>query len=489
VFEPNTRSIGIPFLLDDDWDGLLRPTADNWQQTYLLYHEMVHFYQFHATSWGLLHQLLGRAEFHLLSGFLRAYADEEEDVGLPLLTYGASRPLTAFDQSDPRVLLRFTYLLDTLRRHIFGYEQAPTSPFVGEKEDEYLRLLEILYEVFGTPKIMVVKGEDFRRSDTRLPPVSLRIDDFLESHAHALSSLWMFQAVERFGLDPQIGKAVLRRANRAASGPYGSILDFAQELPIDDVYQLAMFSTICDLSLNALDPVWLLGQAASRGAVVHVMDHDLDPTRNCLQLISATIEGDLPVLHPGGAVRSMVDEYLDAVSSLTPTFDHLRNDVITTSAVMASPLVESLRPGEVLNYVTLDVLGTFLQAQQARRDHQPLLLGGVMIEDLLTLIDRVGVANFLSHVGDRASEAVPAFRGLTGLALLGNLGPEDVRSQSGRLNLDDIQIVSTLRDLLLMSSEELSAETVTFGTGSQLPSTVLARWWGLHPNDFAASFS
>ena len=50
VFEPNTTSIGLPFQPDTDLDTLLRPTADNWRETYKLFHELVHFYQFSTTS-------------------------------------------------------------------------------------------------------------------------------------------------------------------------------------------------------------------------------------------------------------------------------------------------------------------------------------------------------------------------------------------------------------------------------------------------------
>lgn len=493
VFEPNTRSIGIPFAFDVDnsqtladwWDDLLRPTAGTWRQTYLLYHELVHFYQFHATSWGLLHQVLGRAEFRLLSGFLRAYADCDDDVSLPLLGYGASRSLSAIDGDDPRILLRYAYLLDLLRRHIFGYEPAARSPFGASGDDEYLQLVDVLHHLFGMPKIMVVQSESFRSTGERARPPALRIDDLLESHAHALSSLWMFQAVERFELDPEIGRAVLRSARRAATGSYGSILSYAYDLPIDERYELAMLSTICDLSLNAIDPRWILHGTANPEALLHIMDDRLDPIANCLTLVRATIDGDLPVLQPGAGLQSMVDEYLDRLSSFTFGFDHLADHSLSISDIRDSPLVRALQPNEVLNDVTLDILGTYTGALEVRRTHHPLVLGGLMIEDLGHLVSALGVPNILSHV-DGSAQPIPSFRYLTGLALLGGRD-DDLGQASARANRDDIQIVSTIRNLLLMNRDEFEAEPSAFGVGSHPPSTVLGIWWGLDVEDFSHS--
>ena len=178
---------------------------------------------------------------------------------------------------------------------------------------------------------------------------------------------------------------------------------------------------------------------------------------------------------------------LPSSSSFTSDFDHLRDHSLSTSRVLNSPLLDSLQPNEALNNVTVDIVGTYMDALEARREHHPLLLGGVMIEDVGQLVARLGVPNMLSHVDDDPARGIPTFRYLTGLASLGDEGrsPE----ASAKASLDDIQIVSTIRNLLLMSRDELAAETTTFGAGSHPPTTVLGIWWGLHVDDFSGTRS
>ena len=487
VFEPNTTSIGLSFQPNTDLDTLFRPTADNWRETHTLFHELVHFYQFSTTSWGLLHQLLGRAEFVLMSGFLREYADGEDMVTLPLLRAGRSIPLqSAFDRGDPRALLRCAYLLDRMRRHIFGYEPAPRSPFAGDDRDEYWQLLDILHGAFGVPKIGVFRSKDFRSSEQVMPPSGYRIDDLLESHAHALSSLWMFQAVERYGLDEEIGESVLRAANREATGPYGSLLRFAGDLPVDEKTRLNMFCVLCDLALNAVDAGPILGQMANPAGLVHISDELLDPVTNCLQLLAGTIDGQLPTLCPGGTKESVVGEYLDGVSSVTTRYAHLLRDSVGIDDVRSGPLVASLQSqGDLLNTVTLDAVGSFTEGQQLRREHHPLLLGGVMIEDIEILLSRLAMPNVLAHLGSDPAQSIPLFRPLVGLVSLGFLEPDDIIDYSARANADDIGVVSTIRNLLLMTRAEMdAADGVTFGINSQKPSALLQAWWGLHLDDF-----
>jgi hypothetical protein len=70
---------------------------------------------------------------------------------------------------------------------------------------------------------------------------------------------------------------------------------------------------------------------------------------------------------------------------------------MTTGATVASLRSEVDR--ELLDTVSLDIVGSFAAVNRVRREHQPLVLGGIMIEDLVMLLSTVGLPNFLSRVG------------------------------------------------------------------------------------------
>ncbi len=481
VFEPNTSSVGLPFQITEDLAGLLSPTVDNWRQAHQVMHELVHFYQFYATSWGLLHQVLGRTQFLLLSGFLREYADADSTVKLPLLEAGESMAaLPDNDQEDPRALLRFVFLLERLRRHVFGYEPAPADVL---PDDEVQWLVEVLYEGFGLPKLTVSR----RPAETAVVDHGYRIDDLLESHAHALSSLWMFQAVERHGLADEIRQAVLRVGNRFAAGPYGTLLGFARRLPVAEHMQLSMFCTICDVALNLVDPRWVLGLGANP-ATFHVVSEEVfDPVANSLRLLSGTIDGAYPTLGTPGTIDSLVGSYLDDLASIAGTPAHLSQGAPGLDEILTSPLVgmlRSRRDQELLNTVALDTVGSYGAAGRARREHQPLLLGGVMIEDLAVLLAAIGLPNILSTVGPAPTGVHPAFRVLTGLSVLDGRQHHDGPSPGWQAAKEDVEVVSTMRDLLVMTRDEIARAGEVFGTGSLPPPAILASWWGLHIDDF-----
>lgn len=486
AFEPNTSSVSLSFGIDIDIETLLRPTTGTWQLTYRVLHELAHFYQFYTTSWGLLHQLLGRTEFILVSGFLREYADSSSTLALPLLEVGQSTgPLpNAFQSDDARGLLRCVYLLEQLRRHVFGYEVA--AP--GLLDEEWRELVGILYEGFGIPKVIVWGPDD--------PPQThgFRIDDLLESHAHALSSLWMFQAVERYGLDDEIRDGVLRIGNRYANGPYGTLLRFAGEFPIAEKMQLSMLCAICDLALNLLDPRAPLGLLANPAAEVHVFQHGFDPVSNALDLIAGVIDGRYPTLGEPGSPDTLIDPFLDGLASVSANGQllavsvaaaNLAEDDLGLGRIATSPLVETMQAQvdrELLYAVSLDIVGSFAAADRLRRQHQPLLLGGVMIEDLAVLLSNVGAPSFLISQGEDSRK--PAFRTLIGLTTLGaRTTPYDKRADWDIVKTD-IEVVATLRNLLVAGRDEFSVAEPTFGQGSLNPREVLAAWWGLHIDDF-----
>ncbi len=211
IYDPRTNTASLSFDLENLFPKVFHPTPESWRKNLAAIHEWVHFYQFATTTYGFLYQALTFAQAYMVNGFLTLYQPRKKSCRLPLIETG--EVLSIEETPKWSVHLRAVYLLEDLRKAVYGYAPFPES--FGPKLGEWRVIGESLNEICGTPKIYI----------TQVPegvPASgawrYRIDDLLEAHAHALSSLWLMQTVEQYGLPRRITEELLGAIGDGAIG-------------------------------------------------------------------------------------------------------------------------------------------------------------------------------------------------------------------------------------------------------------------------------
>ncbi|GAA3289799.1 hypothetical protein GCM10020295_02560 [Streptomyces cinereospinus] len=114
-----------------------------------LYHEWVHFYQYHATTYGYLHRMLSNAQLLLANGFLRVAREERgrRRERLPL-TVGSTALEGASTENPNAFNRRALAMIQQKRDAISGFGPFPTLSSMAE-----WRLLGlVLDEMFGIPR-------------------------------------------------------------------------------------------------------------------------------------------------------------------------------------------------------------------------------------------------------------------------------------------------------------------------------------------------
>jgi hypothetical protein len=448
VYDPRTNTAGLSFDLEGLFPDLFRPTPDNWRSTLSLLHEWAHFYQFATTSYGFLYQVLTFAQAYMVNGLLTIYDPRKRRCSLPLLNAGAKVDL----KSDPH--LRICYILENLRGAVYGYAPFPDS--FGSIFKEWMIASEVLAEIFGAPRIFIGRVPDE-------VPISgafrYRIDDLLESHAHALSCVWLMQILERDGLPRRITEELLEHANKMAVGPYRSFLKY--ELPVPEKDQMYAFCTLCDIALNPPGFHW-----ETKAPVVHFPDRVWNPVERMWRYVRLTQEGLLPVperVKPGFE-RDFLEGFKRALNlegeyvlpwSGDPEhkLGHLRKK--------AQRLLEIKDVPQALSLTWLDRIETFSIAS-AVREQFPLILGGNNILDLDVLVRSVRGPVAISQLPSR-TRFFPRF--CTGLIHLGVLELSDVVSGEMllRSGIAELEAISRLLHLTREEAEQVSDESVFMG--------------------------
>jgi hypothetical protein len=438
------------------------------------------------TTYGFMYQMWTRGQYFLMSTFLSEYAGEAWRYSLPLLSEGEQISVeeALADELRSELYLRLVYMLEQYRRNVFGYEPPPEG--VSEAyslSSEWVVAREILHEVFGFPMVSIVRAPD----DLAVSGADrYQIDDVLESHAHALSSLWMMQAVERFGLPNRITEELLNEVNEQAVGPYGAFLSYAPDLPVEPKLQLFMFCAFCDLALN---PPGYHFTNPNPDAVQAIADRVWSPSERIWSYLERTISGNFPVPHPEtGSYPEWEFSYLAQVKeslgiegeNILPfkvDISHQLNPIIEK----AKGLLDAEDTHEALTTVWLDTIGTSKLANEIRQ-HVPLLLGGGVIEDLQLLISSIGGPNVFCKI--EKTERI-YHRVCAGLSQLGMVPKEELLRVSDLSTRMDISVVEAIRKLLLMNHSEAAAaaDEKPFGKAS-LSLTKVLSMYSLTLDDF-----
>jgi hypothetical protein len=454
VYDPRTNTVGLSFDFQELFPNVFHPTLESWRKTLTAIHEWVHFYQFATTTYGFLYQSLTFAQAYMVNGFLTLYQPQKERCRLPLIKMGET--LSIEGESKWSVHLRAVYLLEDLRKAVFGY--APFSEFSSPKFAEWLVIGKVLNQICGTPNIYI----------TQVPkgvPASgawrYRIDDLLEAHAHALSSLWLMQTVEKYGLPRRITEMLLEYANEVAVGPYKAFLNY--QLPVPDEHRMYTFCALCDIALNP--PGFHFEENAK---LVSFPDQVWSPVERMWRYLHMTLQGDLPV--PERKEAGFEWQYLErAKASLQMEGDYVLPFSGNADGKLEDLRKKSLRLLEIkdvppgLSLTWLDRIQAFSLANSVREQF-PLVLAGNHVNELELLTRSIGGPIVISNLPDRRRFFPRICTGLLELGLL-----EKANTKDGEIFLrSGISELEAISKLLYMSNQEaeLVADESVFLGGS-----------------------
>lgn len=455
VFDPNSTSVGLPFDLADIGPDFLRPSTNRWRKTLQVFHELAHLYQFYTTSYGFIYNMWTRAQIFIMCAFISNYSKVSKRYSLPLLREGSHMSIK-MELDESELFLRLIWMFEQYRRSVFGYEVYP------EKVSELFSLStewdlgqEVLHSLFGFPKITIYHVPD----DLAVSHADhYRIDDLLESHAHALSSIWMMQAVERYGLPHRITEELLDCANDRAVGPYGAFLRYAPGLPTEPKSNLSTFCVLCDIALN---PPAINITNTNPNVKITIPDCVWSPVERIWSYLVRAVDGKFPVLPPKLSnypecefsylteVKKSLGLEGENVLPYKVDINHQLEPIIEA----AKGLLDAEDTHKALTTVWLDIIGTFQLANEIRKT-VPLVLGGAVIEELELLFGSIGSPNVSCKI--RGTEKI-YHRVCAGLSKLGVVPKKDLLVISDAATCIDISIVEAMRKLLLMNRSEATA--------------------------------
>jgi hypothetical protein len=397
LFEPALGTVQLPFLVSEI--DFFRPTAETWRNNWKAFHEWAHFYQFAATSYGALYRAATMAQLLTVARLLRLYERSATRCRLPLLNNETPSLLTLGRQRESastiwQVEARLVRLLEDYRALIYGYKVAK-PPSKDATDPERRLFLAVLQEESGMPPLSFLSPHEWSREEAELVN-SFEVNEVLESHAHALSGLWLIQAVERFDLAPSVRAAALEETKRLAIGPYGRFFDPAGALDVRPGYLLHTICTLCDLALNPP------GFSESPSAQTIVMfDTTWAPVSRLIHLLVLGREGRLPEMDMSaagwqlrflesfhGSLESGWDSYFLPYDR--PPWNNAQKLARTIVEKVLRAIEQSFVPPAVGLYLE-DWFQTYAAADRARSSSgEPLLLAGNSIEDLVRLVRAVG---------------------------------------------------------------------------------------------------
>jgi hypothetical protein len=460
--------------------SIFEPTQSNWRQLVTLYHEWVHFYQHHATTYGYLHRMLSNAQLLLGNGFLRVAREERgrRRQRLPLTVGSTALDLDGVSPENPNAFNRRALaMIQQTRDGISGFGPFPTLSSMAE-----WRLLGlVLDEMFGIPPVFL--------SEPAMPSPPFirykRVHYLLETHAHLLSTAWLSMAVERSGGDPRISQAAAEVANEQAKGPYAAFLKFADGLPVSGTGWLKVFCALAEIACNP--PGVHRHPRQSWDTTIVPLYTSWFPVVRMETLMSLATEGK--VSWPQSRWPDVCTDLLTATAKAVGVGFQPAADGATAEHVLERALDRLLRydedPADVvpalLDYV-LDGHARLLAAERLKRA-SPLLLSGFGIFELEHLVGSLGgPSGTFTHGGD-ARTIVGACAGLLHAGLIGT---DRVMETSDEILFTALPLVRTLQLLMHRTRHDLEqiADDRLIGQNNWTLRAVLAEHYGLALGDF-----
>jgi len=490
IFDHVDLSAGISFLMEKLHPDVFKPDLTNWKWNYQLFHEWAHFYQFTTTSYGFLYNVFTYCQFLMVNGFLRTYGGEVPGYPrgadakkkfrcrLPLLEEGENSSLETEDLW--RGNLRVVYNLEQYRNSIFGYSDFPV-PITDFLKSEEFATISGLGTTLGMPTIFVGHTPEKFYSSTH----RYKIDDLLESHAHALASLWLYDAVDKYKLPKKISADIREYSASMAIGPYGNLLKYGEILPTDNRMKLYVFCALCDIALN---PFCFY---SDKQKAITVTGHSWSPVERFWHLINLAGEKRIRMpdfkKYPYPDFQHKFIEHLisDCMKEIRVLYT-IPPD-LTIDHILA-PLIEKadhfMKTGDVPESLCLrwlDIIGSYKVAFENRKV-VPLLLAGGNIDELKLLMRSVGGPS-LFHKSNGSSRVY--HRVCNGLVHLGYLNQKNMIPESDKIFVESFSIIEAFKALMYMNLKEVKkiAGKRRY-TNSISLSEVLANWYTVTVDDF-----
>ena len=480
TYDAETSLAGLDFGAEH-LTSFFEPTERNWRQLMAAYHEWIHHYQYHATSYGYLARHVSNAQLLLVNGVLRLTRETGHRVPLPLAQ--RMTPLTESLDHPVDVNLRLITMLHELRDGILGF-----GPHIDMSAmQEWLIACRVLGDQFGGPRAIVLEPTYMPTPPTIRYPVR----DLLETHAHVLSALWLMLAVDRIDGDRRIMTAAADHANAQLVGPYAAFTPFASGLPGDDANRMKLF---CGLAEIALSPPGIHRHPRmSTETMITPLHTSWFPVVRMETLMADALNAAIEMPDPGwpDCGRLLIDSVIRAQEqrgSVPGAFLPIADGAVAQPAlervvqrVARYAAVDDDVPPPLLSF-QLDGLAKLCVAEELRQD-VPLMLAGFVIEELRLLVSRVGGPTTISHVDGRKQTLVGNCMGLLHLGLL---SPATLQAGSDAVVTAGGPIAFVLQQLLRHSRAELEAiaDQPVFGANPWTLRSVLAEHYDVALSDF-----
>jgi len=410
VYDPFSNHVHISIDLDARSPEYLRITEDNWQDSLELVHEYAHFYQFSTTSFGFLNRMLAFAQVFLVLAFLDGYRSDKKRCKLPLTKSGSSASLSS--QVPWQMILRMIYVLEQFRETIYGYR--PFAASVSEAfSNETAIVMRALRNLYGFPQYILV---DPPEGVFKLDREVYRIDELLESHAHALAGLWLLQEARQRDFSTAIVHVIKEHLQKLTVGPYASFFRHIRK-DGDVERRLLTHCMLCDLALNP--PIFHYPGLSPETAIL-LLETYWCPAYRLLSLQSVATEG-LPELRNPGPEQGFC--FIDDLVSIPKGCDRewflpRASDLPQVQPVLDQALrlynAEGMRPG--LSLTWLDHIGSYFIAQKFR-SVDPFPLAALNHGNLDALTRSVGGPNVIGYFGGKYTHLMRLCTGLVHLAL------------------------------------------------------------------------
>lgn len=456
-------------------ESFFEPVQENWRQLLAAYHEWVHHYQFHATTYGYLYRLISNSQLLLVNGTLRVAQADRRRLRLPLAT--RTVPLSASGGNPVDVNLSLISMLQAQRDGILGYGPHVAMSDLGE----WRLACAVLDQMFGGPQTVVI-DPSFLPSP---PQIRYPVADLLETHAHALSSIWLMLAVDRAGGDRRITQATVAQANEHITGPYAAFAPFVPALRGSPQDRMRLF---CALAETALNPPGIHRRPEqSWESMINPLYTSWFPVVRLETLMSLALDGH--ITWPTTGWPDMGRDFLRLVERALHQQGNTPGAFLPAPQSVALPAlqravdrvsryaaVDNDVPQELLAF-QLDGLAKLCIAEELKQQ-APLLLSGMVIEELKLLVNHLAGPTARCHYDGGSSTVIGA---CTGLMRLGLLSPGTVTAASDAIVNLGAPIAHALHLLLVRSRAELEgiADKPLLGLKEWTLRTVLAEHYAM----------
>ncbi len=411
------------------------PSEENWREFLRSLHEYAHFYQFATTSYGFLVTFFGFCRAALVHGFLVVLRDAGGRYSRPLVkandAHGGPRNPSDFALAMLVELLR-------VRAGLFGLARFPVLDKAAESSYASVGLWHFIKNSLGMRKMMFGHSMDY-------VPDRYRIDEILESHAHALSTLWLVGLIRRADGPERLVESVIAHHRSTASGPYREFLTVPCKT--SDVLGLWLYCALCDIALNP--PLFAHEGKLKDDTELLLFDSNWNPVHRLWQLFVGLSEH--PQI-PGPesfeaegweqAYREVLLRHCSVDNEFVAEVDEAFLDRLRSKVVS---LPESELP-IFTRTIWMDSLGTYKNIGRVRKVF-PLLLSGLPMQ-FQTLIATVGAPNIVTGALNRQY-----IRPYMGLCALDMMTWDEVKESSPAICAGSIREHVAIERLLYASKE------------------------------------